>query len=40
MLATSAQDGILGLSLDGLAMNKNFSTFDMQGSPATPTPLI
>eukprot|EP00434_Breviolum_minutum_P007928 symbB.v1.2.006993.t1/scaffold426.1/size206518/8 len=26
-------DGILGLSLDGLAMNKNFSTFDMLGKP-------
>ena len=28
-----AQDGILGLSLDGLAMNRNFSTFDMPGAP-------
>lgn len=27
------EDGILGLSLDGLAMNKNFSTFDMLGKP-------
>ena len=28
-----SEDGILGLSLDGLAMNKNFSTFDMPGEP-------
>ena len=27
------EDGILGLSLDGLAMNKNFSTLDMLGKP-------
>ncbi|CAJ1418108.1 unnamed protein product [Effrenium voratum] len=32
-------DGILGLSLDGLAMNKNFSTFDMQRPQASKAPV-